>query len=531
MRSAPGAGAPAVVVCSPTADRGPSLQQPAGVDDAGIEDECEVEAVQTRAAKSPCDPFDARFVSWNVARATSEKVAQIERLIRDFHLPPFVALQETGSVETTDSALAGMAQKLGYNVLSKRRSRDEHDREHHYGGVVLLVNNELTAEPYTWPEADEWAAECETVSVKVFRPGGQSFIVSSVYVGGTSKDVEGFDRLLRSARDNQVILGDLNAQLPEQQPGVFISPAHQLRGEKLNAFIIERGWFVPRATAVTRPATRAAEDGRKVRLAVGSTYDHILVGRDVVACAVHSEATAYVCDECEWPSDHIPITWGAELGLHASNASAQTWRRAVAWHRVEARHKVLFNNRIQRLVRRARLENHRALQMQVIERALTTAARDTLPHTHAPPQAPPPGDESGDDGDDVGEGGGVAPPVAAPAAPAARAPFLYDTPGSRAYLQRAAARHGNGNIGKIAQAASLARRKLLTEHAVVEPNPSSAFRFMRQWYGMETLVVVSGLIDCGAAVVVQFLSPPRVPDAVLIAEEGRMLEVVEARSA
>ena len=444
---------PAAVAATPTsAAPGRQEQQPQQSGEAARKQQQKKSQEGRAPAVAVATVFNARFVTWNLQRKARGKAPVIERLIRDLDFPSFIALQETADVETSISEIRAIGQ-LGYNILSKKRNRDSCSKAAKHGGAMLLVHKSVTANEYVWPEADAWSAGCETISAVVSPPnGGDKFIVSSVYVAGRGTDAESFGRLLDSAKDNQIILGDLNAQLPGPAAGVSVGTAYRKRGELLERFLADRGWFAPTPTGSSRPATGRTPDGRTERLAAGTNYDHILVGCDVLAQIPNSEPEAYVFDGA-WPSDHNPMTWGAEMSIHGPADGARSWMRGIAWHDVLPHHRERFNVRFRAIVGEERAAAPRRMDMGTIERALVDAARSTLPRTRAPAAGP------------------------------VKCPPLYDTTGARQHVAAAAAKYGDGDAGRISRAATEARRMTLATHATIEPNPSSVWNFIRRWFG------------------------------------------------
>ena len=444
-RPAPAANIPSVVVHSPAIGGAASPRQ--------SKDETSGEH-----GGAPGDSLHTRFVAWNMQRAVRGKVPQLEMLLRELRSPTFVALSETADVDVTDTELNGMAERLGYVILGQQRRRPG-ARAHEHGGVLLLVSKGLVAERYTWPEAAAWSNDCECVSAMIHPANGAPpFIVSSLYVSDGSTDVAGFGRLLDSALGNQIIMGDLNSQLPDVSPGIAVRQAHLQRGELLAAMLadVDRGWFAPTPTGVTRPATEKTRDGKVERLATGTNYDHILVGGGVAAHISASEPEAFVC-EGSWPSDHLPLAWSADMAVRAVPArQRESWQRGIAWHDVLPHHVRQFNSCFQNQLRVA--ATSRRWQMAVVETALVNAGRSALPRTRAP-RAP------------------------SAAAPAARPPPLFDTLEARQHVAAAAAQHGGGNAGKLSRAATEARRMVLAKFSKIEPNPSSAWRFLRTFFG------------------------------------------------
>jgi hypothetical protein len=233
------------------------------------------------SAPRACDrpTFVSSFVTWNVGRGAEAKSSAIEELIREAGHPAFIALQEIGDARIDNSTLAAVLLRHDYVGFARHRA-DENSRGH--GGVALLVRKEICAQPHVWAEADAWSTECEAVSVRVTPHDAPPFVVTSWYVHGASTDVAGFNRVLNSARDDQVILGDLNAQLPgSRRGGSVIAHNFAQRGIHLDNFIRERGWMYPTPTGPTRRA-RTVSDGKTVQVdGEGTINDHILVGCDV----------------------------------------------------------------------------------------------------------------------------------------------------------------------------------------------------------------------------------------------------------
>ena len=125
--------------------------------------------------------LDAHFVTWNVQRRVEGKVSQIEKLIKELHRPPVIALQETADVDVLMSRTAATAAHHEYHLFQQIRSHGRAGAEKS-GGVLLLVRKDLVSEPYVWPEAEAWSSDCEAVSVKIHPKTAPPFIVSSVYV-------------------------------------------------------------------------------------------------------------------------------------------------------------------------------------------------------------------------------------------------------------------------------------------------------------------------------------------------------------
>lgn len=333
--------------------------------------------------------LDCTFVTWNVGRAASVKDLALEQLIELTRRPAFIALEEIGNATFTDSTLGRVCVDNRYASFVKHSSKSPT-----HGGVALLVRDDISAAEWKWSAADEWSAECESISVMVtpLESVAQPFIVTALYVHGASNDVAGFRRVLFSARDDQVILADLNAQLPgSRADGKPIQGPFAQRGVVLDEFICERNWIAPTPTGPTR-VLGCDSNG----CYVGTVNDHILVGCQVFEHVADADGDSMPIDGLEteqwqqhasgnkarvlgeglWPSDHRPLAWSASIGI--SRVVTPTWTRRVAWHRVTQTHIDLFNTLV--VTRLAKAVQRRRLDMLEVERAIYTASCTALPH-------------------------------------------------------------------------------------------------------------------------------------------------------
>ena len=418
---------------------------------------------ETRGRRAGAARFDARFVTWNLARATEKKVAAIERLIQEAGRPAFIALQEAANVSLENSNFAAVLRRHGYAGYVRHRNNDPACT---HGGAALLVRSErgATVEPYVWAEADAWSAECETVSVRVTMPDG-AFIVSSVYVHGSSADAAGFEALLASARSDQVLLGDMNAQLPGSRAGGDIAGHFKTRGLALSHFIERTGAMYPTPAGPTRLATEVdPATQRRVFTGDGTINDHIVVGCDVFARIIESEPESLVLPPQSWPSDHLPLVWSASIGL--AGANDMRWCKRVAWHRVTEAHTLRFNRVFRSEIGRAR--DRRTLDMLAVETALRTAERRALPYT----------------------------------CPRHARDGLFWTHAAQLRGDSAAELHGPGARAPITEAYAAARRRRLAEQARLSPHdPTSVWNFTRSFYAfgcddaLRAPLVVPGEVD------------------------------------
>jgi ribonuclease HI len=392
------------------------------------------------------------FVTWNMCRGVEQKAAALERLIRELGYPLFIALQEIGNADFTGNSnvaavLTNPAAKYQYAAFSTHRIEKDGSTST-YDGAALLVRSDVKAVPWTWSEAADWSEHCESASALVFDPQDPTspgFIVSSLYVHGASHDVAGFGKLLRSVRDNQMLLTDANAQLPGSRDGV-IGTYFKERGELLDAFIVERGFMYPTPSGPTRVLGRRTitdDDGERITVDTGTINDHIVVGPEIFARLSSTDAESLVLSGDAWPSDHLPLVWSAEIGGAGSNDVKRFSR--VAWHRVTDAQRQRFNARFTTLITAALRE--RRFDMIMIERALLDAARSTLPHVR--PR-------------DFNDG-------------------LFWTEAAREQVAAA----GDGHADKTAAYAEV-RRKTLAEHAEISPNdPASAWDFVRKYFSFK----------------------------------------------
>ncbi len=221
---------------------------------------------------------------------------------------------------------------------------------------------------------------------------------------------------------------------------------------------------IDRSFVASRSVLRSSHRDRSFvrRIAIDRSFvasrSVLLVGGGVAAHISGSEPEAFVCDG-SWPSDHLPLAWSADMAIRAVSArQRESWQRGIAWHDVLPHHVRQFNSCFQNQLREA--ASGRRWQMAVVESALIKAGRSALPRTRAPPARP------------------------AAAALATVPPPLFDTLEARQHVEAAAVKHGSGNAGKLSRAATEARRMVLAKFSKVDPDPSSAWRFVRTFFGL-----------------------------------------------
>ena len=400
-------------------------------------------AAAERAAKGRGggDEFDARCVTWNIARGAEAKTPALERLLDFVKGAAFVALQETGSVDfATGSTVASTVASAGFVAFQCVRVGDATQRT--CGGAVLLVRSDIQARPYEWAEASAWSSECEAASVVFDLPGGGEMIVSSVYVHATSTDLDGFQTLINSVRDNQLVLGDLNAQLPGTRDA--ISWMYGRRGDALLRFIERRGAMYPTPSGPTRLARSTAEDGRSLLEATGTINDHVVVGREIFMRAVRADTESMVLDLGANPSDHLPLAWSASLGI--GRAQTRRWCHRVSWHRVTDEHARAFNRCFARTLRNS-WDKERRRDMRVVERALLVA-QGQLPSSR----------------------------------PRASNKGTFWTDAVRRRVDEVAEKHGEGARAEIAKACAAGRRQVLAAEAELSPDPGTCWGFIKKFF-------------------------------------------------
>ena len=405
-------------------------------------------AAAEKAGDGGSAPFDATMVSWNAARAVESKTGAVSLLLKVARNPAFVGVQEIGDADFTEgSTLAATMRDHGYVAFQHhRRSKRDSAVASTHGGAALLVRAGIAAQPWTWPEADAWSAECESASVRVTTADG-SFVVSSLYVHGGSEDTAGFERLMRSMRDDQVILGDLNAQMPGSRVGT-IAPHFAERGKILERIIRDRGAMYPSPTGPTRySATGGVLDPDS-----GTINDHIIVGCDVFSRVICADSEAVVLapdvglvseDQTRhyWPSDHYPLVWSASLGLAGQNKLE--WCKRIAWHRITDEHIAKYNQRFVEELTRARVDERR-MEMLQVERALTNAAKVL-------PWSVPRGVKDG----------------------------LFWTTEAQRRTEAAVAKHGEGARAEVTTSYAQSRKCRLAELLEVSRNQTSCWNFIR----------------------------------------------------
>ena len=385
------------------------------------------------------------LVTWNIARAADQKVVAIERLIIECGYPMVIAIQEIGDADFgANSTLAAVLAKHHYVPFHRYRNNDSSNT---HGGTALLVRDNVSAEPYMWPQAEKWSAECETVSIVVHHPGGD-FIISSVYVHGGSQDVDGFRRLMASVRDDQIVLGDLNAQLPGSRVGPIAEHFKQ-RGIVLEQHIRDRNVMYPTPTGPTRITSECVDivDGEQVTVQLGSINDHILVGQQVFARLAHAESESLVLPRDYWPSDHLPLIWSAEIAFRGDNKL--NWCHRVAWHSVTDEHKARYEAVFIEEVQRAR--ERRQLDMIEVERAFLIAARKALPHTR----------------------------------PRTLRDGLFWIEAAKRHVEEAADEFGSAAHAQHTKSHAEARRRTLAEKASVSSDPSSVWSFVSRYFAFK----------------------------------------------
>ena len=271
----------------------------------------------------------------------------LERLIQLTRRPRFIAVQEIGNADLCSLTLGAVLAARGYVAFQRHRIDDAGAKSTH-DGAALLVRNDVSAQQWHWPEAERWSAHCESASARVTTSDG-SFIVTSLYVHGTSDDTVGFDTLLQSLRPDQLLAGDFNAQLQGSCSGV-IGQHYAARGRALERVIQEHGAMYPTPTGPTRCKRVVDAAGRKVlQLDDGTINDHIVVGSEVFSRAVSADVDAVVVPVEEWPSDHLPLAWSADIGLRGANN--MKWCKRVEWHRVTPEHAAAFNAAVESFLR------------------------------------------------------------------------------------------------------------------------------------------------------------------------------------
>ena len=372
------------------------------------------------------------------------KVAALEHLIVSTGKPAFIAIQEVGGADLSEnSELAAVIARYGYAVYQRHRNNDATDT---HNGAALLVRNDISAAEYEWKEATAWSSHCEAVSVQVFTPSG-SFIVTSIYIHGGSTDTNGFARLLLSVRDDQVLLGDLNAHLPGS-PHASTPSFATTRGRAVEAFIRDRGAMYPTPDGPTRGTPVKAADG-SIELQGGSAIDYIIVGAAVFDRVVNAEPESTVLSpDSLWPSDHMPVVWSANIGLAGSNKL--DWCARIAWHRVAERHITHFNKVFAAQLRHLG-QNKRHRDMYIVELALVAAARKALPWTRP---------RSARDG-------------------------LFWLKSTQEEVQGAVDKCAPGEKVKLTKAYAAARRATLAENAEINKDPGSIYQFIAKYYAFK----------------------------------------------
>ena len=391
-----------------------------------------------------------RFITFNVALGLNNKVVALEHVMNDGENPDFIGLQEIGGCSFTESTMAGLLQRRKYNVFFLRRADNPNA-----GGVALLVRNHIHVEPYEWAAAVAFIAEGETVSVRVFPADNSApFIVTSLYVHGSSTDTDGFRTLIRSMRPDQVLLTDANAQMPGSRPGAIIAAAYKERGIALRDFIIDSGAMYPTPAGPTR-RQKVTLDGVTTYLETGTYNDHIVVGSDVAQrlASCDPESVPMYDIGC---SDHSPLIWAAVFGATVGGAAAGRTGSYIAWHKVTTEHTEEYNRLFRKRVNEA-LEA-RDNGMLVLEGALSSASAKALPHTR--PR-------------DAKDG-------------------LYWTEAAAQRIAETVAKHGDAAQAVIAREYQQIRREKLAREAPVAPNAAAAWHFAGRIFGFKQRSHVRG---------------------------------------
>lgn len=374
----------------------------------------------------------------------NRKTTALESLIKRTSAA-FIALQETGSEIFAQSTSAGVVTCHGYvPFVDQRKNQSSH------GGCALLVRIGIAAQRYTWQAAENWS-DCEHAAVEVALPEGRgTLVVCSLYVSGGSDDIEGFTKLINAMPDNMIVLGDLNAQMPDHDGSV--SDITRQRGIALQTAVEHKFMMIPTASAPTRPSRQQNGPVVEVDYMSGSIIDHIVVGNAAIDMLISCDNTAVViCDPT--PSDHLPLVWTAALGLPFEKRSVQGQRR-INWARITGADIEKYNIALRQLLsnpKGARMRNkpENFSHINFIEKALTTAAWNAFPTTR----------------------------------PREVRRELYREQATEARVAETINKHGVGAQARITHAHDAARRAILAEKCSVEPNPSSAWSFIANYYG------------------------------------------------
>ena len=386
-------------------------------------------------------------MTWNCARALEKKVGDLEHILREVK-PLLFAVQEIGNASMENSTIAGLLAKYKYAGFARhraagRRKQDGTEDESTHGGAALFAHSSVQVAAYKWAEADEWSDECESVSVTVTPiNGAPPFIFSSLYVHGGSKDVDGFRTVMLSMRDDQIVAGDLNGQLPGSRAGPFAQ-----RGKIIDQVIRERNMVYPTPNGPTRRTTQVLEDGRIMKLDTGTINDHIIIGA-AVAAHLESPDSESIVLHGHYTSDHDPLLWSAHIGL--VRHQRVYWRPQPAWHRVQPEQQQRYNTQFQHLLQDARAA--RCMDMAVVERALRQTSATFLPHTQ-----PPCVERQG----------------------------VYWTEAARRRIDEVVEEHGDGARREAAKTFAEIRKRTLAEHVTVTSDPSSCWDFVRRFFGFK----------------------------------------------
>ena len=419
------------------------------------------------ARTPPATPADrTRFVrrtiaehtsiaSWNAGRAAEHKTAAIERLMQ--HHVSIIALQEIGGAATAEnSTLSALCKRLNYTPYIVHRRHEAPApaapaagaQPSSHGGVALLVAAGITAKLHKWTAAADWP-DCDAVCIEITPTNGAPpFLVSSLYVRGSSTDVVGFRNVLFSSQtDNMIIATDANAEPARLADGKRNTGGFTARrGAVLDDFVEQRDAFCPTPTAPTRPKRIQENDTCQRDVITGSYIDHIIVGADVANHITSSDLDAVVLED--FPSDHRPLVWSGSLGIKAD--SSRPWHRRVAWDRITAKDTLRFNEGARRYMDTVRM-TRRDYTIDVVEQALLSAQR-ALPFTK-PPRGPPPG--------------------------------LFWNAETASRVDAAIDKHGNGAVAEITKSFAQTRRETLAKAANVTADPTSCWGFVSKYYGFK----------------------------------------------